>query len=152
MPENLFSLRKRLEKVERSLARMQRQKRLANCNCLGSITVCLGKEAEFAREMSLPCPAHGVRNLGRIVRLDPVPPGRGPEPASRLDGLLAIYEASDLAKRDQEAVDDYVRTRTCIRRVERRAERLVEPPRLREAYATFMPTPTRLRSWDGSAV
>lgn len=69
--------------------------------------VCPGKEAEFAAEMNLPCPAHGFRKLGRIIRVVPVPPGPGPEFAPRLDELLAIYMARELDKRDQELADDY---------------------------------------------
>jgi len=93
------------------MADQARRAELANCNCVPILTVALPDRPEkFEAEMNLPCPAHGIRRLGRIMRIhfvEPTTPG-GPGcrevPSPRLDELIATYEAR-LAQADREVAD-----------------------------------------------
>lgn len=104
MSGKLSSLRKRLAKVERDLADRARREEYANCNCREMTHAMPGEEEEFEAEMNLPCPSHGFRRLGRIMRIVFVNPDRTPEP-SPLDELIATYEAR-LAQADRELAHD----------------------------------------------
>jgi len=71
----------------------------------GEMTVAVpGQEEEFEVEMDLPCPSHGIRRLGTIMRVVFVNPDCTPEP-SPLDELIATYEAR-LAQADGELAHD----------------------------------------------
>ena len=95
------------------MADQARRAELANCSCTNvpNITLAIPDQPEeFEAEMNLPCPAHGIRRLGRIMRLvfvEPTTPG-GPDcrevPSPRLDELIATYEAR-LAQADREVAD-----------------------------------------------
>jgi hypothetical protein len=87
----LLSLRKRLGKVEQQVAdRARREEEFAHCIC-GSATVAVpGQEEEFEAKMNVPCPSHGFRKLGRIIKVVFVNPDRTEKDSSRLDQLLAI--------------------------------------------------------------
>ena len=84
---------------------------LVNCNCRHFSGVTLadpGRPEEFEAEMNLPCPAHGFRRLGRIMRLVFVKSTHaGPAEMSspRLDELIATYEGR-LVQADRENVYD----------------------------------------------
>lgn len=71
---------------------------LANCNCIRMPGITLAnpdQPEEFEAEMNLPCPAHGVRRLGRIMRLVFVKSsnaGRAEMSSPRLDELITTYE------------------------------------------------------------
>ncbi len=84
---------------------------LANCNCRHFSGVTLadpGRPEEFEAEMSLPCPAHGFRRLGTIMRLVFVKStnaGRAEVSSPRLDELIATYKGR-LAQADREDAYD----------------------------------------------
>jgi hypothetical protein len=81
------------------MADQARRAELADCTCI-HMTVALVPE-EFEAEMNLPCPAHGFRRLGRIMRIVFVEPTDCTElPNPKLDELIAIYEAR-LAQADR---------------------------------------------------
>ena len=102
MPGKLSGQWKRLAKLEQQMADQARRAELANCTCkhMPDVTIAFADQAEeFEAEMNLPCPAHGIRRLGRIMRIrfvEPTTPG-GPGcrevPSPRLDELIATYEA-----------------------------------------------------------
>jgi hypothetical protein len=64
-----MSLRTRLVRVEKKVADREERKRLANCTCHASTSVSPLTIREFEADMNLPCPAHGVRQLGRICEM-----------------------------------------------------------------------------------
>ena len=69
-----MSLRKRLGKVEKTLANM-----VGPCSCK-VVTVAIPNEAEELKaEMDETCPVHGVRRLGQIIRVSFVAPDSCPE-------------------------------------------------------------------------
>ncbi len=93
MSERLSGLRKRLAKVEQRMADQARHAELANCTCNMSVTLANPDHPEeFEAEMNLPCPAHGFRRLGRILRIAFINPDRTQEPSPRLDELIATYQ------------------------------------------------------------
>jgi hypothetical protein len=108
MSGKLSSLSRRLAKVEQRMTDQARRAELANCTCIhspwvtGAIT---GQSEKFEAEMSLPCPAHGFRRLGRIMRIRFMDPDGTAEPDPRLDELIATYEAR-LAQADREEAHD----------------------------------------------
>ena len=110
MSGNLSGLRKRLAKVEQRMADQARRAELTNCTCKHSSAVTLANTVqpeEFEAEMNLPCPAHGFRRLGRIMRIvfvNSTNP-RTEVPSPRLDELIATYEAR-LAQADREQAND----------------------------------------------
>ncbi len=130
MSGKLSGLRKRLAKVERQLADHARREGLANCTCSAVTLAIPGREREFEAEMNLPCPAHGLRRLGKIICLRPVGPEKEPwkgeeftprqDPMSpetwipkdhgEIDRLLDLYDArlaeQDSQKLEQEDGDD----------------------------------------------
>lgn len=61
-----MSLRTRLTRVEKKVADKKEQKRLASCNCRAFALVDPLTVKKFEADMNLPCPAHGVRNLGQL--------------------------------------------------------------------------------------
>jgi hypothetical protein len=79
MPGKLPSLRRRLTKVEQTLAKKAKQKELENCICEDLTVFMLGKEDEFEAKMSMECPVHGFRRLGRRLRFVTVAPESYPE-------------------------------------------------------------------------
>ena len=67
MSDRLSNLRTRLAKVEWQVADIARRKKLANCNCrLQDWPSFFYTVEEFEAAANLPCPAHGVRRLGRL--------------------------------------------------------------------------------------
>jgi hypothetical protein len=106
MSGKLSGLWKRLAKVEQRMADQARRAELANCNCEHVVTLAIpGQPEEFEAEMNLPCPAHGFRRLGRIMRIVFVDPTDGELPSPKLDELIATYEAR-LAQADREQAHD----------------------------------------------
>jgi hypothetical protein len=108
MSANLSGLWKRLAKVEQRMADQARRAELANCTCIHSpnVTVAItGQPEKFETEMNLPCPSHGFRRLGRIMRIRFMNPDGTAEPVPRLDELIATYEAR-LAQADHEQAHD----------------------------------------------
>lgn len=106
MSEKLFSLRKRVAKLEQHVADRARREKLANCNCEYSTIVVAERAEEFEAEMNLPCPAHGFRQLGRIVHIVLVSAGERPAYSSRIDQLIATYEARRTHQARLELEDD----------------------------------------------
>jgi hypothetical protein len=62
-----MSLRKRLARVERTLADTAKRKEEAGCNCRLLTAASSRNPAEFEAEMNLPCPVHGIRHLGQLM-------------------------------------------------------------------------------------
>lgn len=56
----------RLDRIEKRL----NNQRIKNCNCVEMSQLVQGKEEKFEAELNLPCPYHGLRNLGFLVILD----------------------------------------------------------------------------------
>jgi hypothetical protein len=79
VPGKLPSLRKRLTKLEQTLAKKAKQKELEDCICKDGAVFMLGKEDEFEAEMNVACPVHGFRRLGQIVQIVTVAPESYPE-------------------------------------------------------------------------
>ena len=101
MSGNLSSLEKRFTKMQQKLADLALQVPPANCNCEPYGTLALSSEPEkFEAEMNLPCPAHGFRRLGMILKIRFVD-ADGRTDSARLEALLATYEAR-LAQADRE--------------------------------------------------
>lgn len=94
-----MSLRKRLARVERALANTAKQKEQASCICRDITTADTHNPGEFEAEMNRPCPAHGVRQLGRIMvfvwvkALNGRPDTSGPKDPRELEleRLLEVY-------------------------------------------------------------
>jgi hypothetical protein len=87
MSRKLSALWKRLAKLEQRMAEEARRAELANCTCIHmpNITAALPDQPEkLEAEMNLPCPAHGIRRLGRILRIGFVKPDdtRVPSPST----------------------------------------------------------------------
>jgi hypothetical protein len=102
MSGNLSSLEKRLANLEQRVADLARRVASANCNCEPYGTLAISSEPEkFEAEMNLPCPAHGFRRLGMILKIRFVDGDGRRDPTSRLEELLATYEAR-LAQADRE--------------------------------------------------
>jgi hypothetical protein len=96
---------KRLAKLEQRMADEAQQAELANCTCIHILTLADPDQPEaFEAEMNLPCPAHGIRRLGRIMQIDFVNPDGTEVPSPRLDELIATYEAR-LDQADREVAD-----------------------------------------------
>jgi hypothetical protein len=96
-----------LDKLEQRMADQTRRAELANCTCQFMTVAIPGQPEEFEAEMNLPCPAHGFRRLGRIMRIvfvNSTNP-RTKVPSPRLDELIATYEAR-LAQADREQAND----------------------------------------------
>ena len=109
MSGNLSGLWKRLAKVEQRMADQARRAELANCTCVHSpwMTFALtGQPEKFEAEMNLPCPAHGFRRLGMILKIRFVDGHGRRDPTSRLEELLATYEARLAAQADRELAND----------------------------------------------
>lgn len=53
----------RLDRIEKRL----NNQRLQSCNCVEISKLVQGKEEKFEAELNLPCPYHGLRNLGLVV-------------------------------------------------------------------------------------
>jgi hypothetical protein len=94
-----------LAKVEQQMADQARRAELANCTCNDMTIANTVLPEQFEAEMNLPCPAHGFRRLGRIMRIVFVDPGGKKVPSPRLDELIATYEAR-LAQADREETHD----------------------------------------------
>lgn len=114
MSETLGRLRRRLAKVERRWAIIQKQKRRkpGGCNCLGCILADPTQPEKFAAEMNLECPNHEFRDLGWIMGIEHI--GGGANPAHsrlnvpRLHELLTEYRARKLAaKRKALQIPEY---------------------------------------------
>ena len=108
MSGNLSGLWKRLAKLEQQMADRARRAELANCTCIHSpyVTIAITSQPEkFEAEMNHPCPSHGFRRLGRIMRIRFMNPDGTAEPCPRLDELIATYEAG-LAQADREQGND----------------------------------------------
>ena len=80
MPGKLSSLRKRLAKVEQRMADRVLRSELANCTG------------------NPPCPAHGLRRLGRIVRIAFINLDRTRVPNPRLDELIETTKLVSLVR------------------------------------------------------
>jgi hypothetical protein len=105
MSGKLSGLWKRLAKLEQRMAEQARRAELASCTCVRTLTVALPDQPEqFEAEMNRPCPAHGIRRLGRITRIHFWNPDGTEEPCPRLDELMATYKAR-LDQADREGAD-----------------------------------------------
>jgi hypothetical protein len=93
MTASFSNLSKRVAKVERRLSDVARRKRLAECDCNCRKVTLPRDPEEFEMEMNLPCPAHGFRDLGHLIRLCFVNPDRSVVEDPRMDELLATYQA-----------------------------------------------------------
>jgi hypothetical protein len=91
MSDKLFSMRRRLRKLERALANSRWREKLVHCNC-STVTMAIDPD-KFEAEMNLSCPAHGFRQLGLIVHVEPIGAGGSRRKGPGLDQLLATYEA-----------------------------------------------------------
>lgn len=99
MSGKLPGLRKRLARVERTLANIAKGEELANCICLDSRSLTVAwphQPEEFEAEMNRTCPVHGFRRLGMIVQVRSVHGDGTVEESAKLDQLLEIYEARQL--------------------------------------------------------
>lgn len=70
MSGKLSSLNRRLAKIERQLIDEARRAELANCICRKTTVADSDKPEEFEAEKNKPCPSHGVRQMGMIVRIE----------------------------------------------------------------------------------
>jgi hypothetical protein len=70
MSGKLSSLERRLAKLERQLADRAWRAKPVNCNCRQATISDSRKPEEFEAEKNKPCPAHGIRRLGMIVRIE----------------------------------------------------------------------------------
>ena len=94
MSGNLSSLEKRFANLEQRVVDLARRVTSINCNCEPYVTLAFSTQPEqFEAEMNLPCPAHGFRRLGKILKIRFVDGNGRRDPTSRLEALLATYEA-----------------------------------------------------------
>jgi hypothetical protein len=106
MSGKLSGWEKRLANLEQQVADLARKVESANCNCEPYGTLAISFQPEkFEAEMSLPCPAHGFRRLGMILKIRFVSGDCSRDPTSRLDELLATYQAR-LDQADRELAYD----------------------------------------------
>jgi hypothetical protein len=104
MSGNLSSLENRLAKLQQKVADLAPQVESANCNCEPIGTLALSFQPEqFEAEMNLPCPAHGFRRLGMILKIRFVDGDGRRDPTSRLEGSGNLRSSSRSG-----------RSRTCI--------------------------------------
>jgi hypothetical protein len=95
MGGKLAGLRRRLAKVEKTLAETAEEEKLANCICKvgrkSGATIARSDEPEkFEAEMNQKCPVHGFCYLGSIVAIKITDE---PDERFRLDDLLDEYRA-----------------------------------------------------------
>ena len=91
MSTKIGNLKRRVGKVENSMAAKERQARLAGCNCVQPPAVTVlnrNKPAECEAEINKPCPVHGQRCLGQIIAVY----SDYPHQRDRLDELLDEYK------------------------------------------------------------
>ncbi len=112
MGGKLAGLRRRLAKVEKTLAETVEQEKLASCICkVGAkcrpTIVRSDQPEEFEAEMNRKCPVHGFRHLDGpmiVIRLTDLPNERQ---RLRIDDLLDEYRARKLqyerAKREHDS-------------------------------------------------
>ena len=102
MAGNFSSFKKRFANLEQRAADLARRVASANCKCEPCGTLALPSQPEkFEAEMNLPCPTHGFRRLGMILKIRFVDGDGRRDSTSRLEELLATYEAR-LAQADRE--------------------------------------------------
>ena len=99
MSGKLPGLQKRLAKIEQDLANIVKREDLKSCNCREITIAISGQPEEFEAEMNLTCPVHGLRSLGQITCLVFVNPDGSEGKDSRLDQLLATYDARQIPRK-----------------------------------------------------
>jgi hypothetical protein len=100
MSGKLAGFRRRLERVEKVVAKTAEQKNLADCICIPcgarfSTIAFTNKPEEFEAEMNQKCPAHGFRSLGHIIVFTVVGPGQKKGERCRLDDLMVEYRTRE---------------------------------------------------------
>jgi hypothetical protein len=66
MSGRVRSLKRRLARVEQTLANRKKEDDLVNCVCGENILAWSGRAKELEAELNRTCPAHGFRRVGRI--------------------------------------------------------------------------------------
>lgn len=96
MSGRLSNLRIRLAQVERQVADRAVREKLANCNCFPAgekLPSAFANAEEFEAAANLPCPAHGIRRLGKLMRIVVVNMGLTPiEESAKLIQAMDEYE------------------------------------------------------------
>lgn len=93
MSGKLPSLRKRMAKVEQTLANLAEGESEAKCICKAVTVIWSDDAEEFEAEMNRTCPAHGFRRLGTIVRVGFADADGTVQKSAKLDQPLETYEA-----------------------------------------------------------
>jgi hypothetical protein len=90
-----MSLRRRLARIEQTLADRIKQRELDDCICGGPCIAIPGPENEdhFEAEINRPCPVHGLRRFDSFIQLGSVNPDGTPMKFPRLDKLVEEYFA-----------------------------------------------------------
>lgn len=96
MSDRLFNLRTRLAKVEGQVADKAIREKMANCNCFPrgeKLPSTFRDTEEFEAAANLPCPVHGVRRLGKLMRIEVVNMDLTPtEESAKLIQAMNEYE------------------------------------------------------------
>jgi hypothetical protein len=114
MSDPVAGVRRRVEKIEQTLANIGMRRRLPGCTCCDLTAVLDPKD--FEEQMNLPCPAHGFRDLGTlmVVRYERAAggssdPSLDEDPRDvELDRLLEMYDARRDSSRNTDARLDEV--------------------------------------------
>jgi hypothetical protein len=85
-------LHRRVKEIEERLADIGRKYDRSRCICREMTQVLPWQNEWFTKEINRRCPSHGVRSLGKILRIRFVEPdGKSPE-NPEFDRLMKIYE------------------------------------------------------------
>ena len=96
MSVKFSSLSKRLANFERRLASQARREERVLCECEDFTLADTRRPEQFEAEMNHPCRVHVFRQLGKITRVVYVNLDGTDEDSSKLDRLLAEYDARQL--------------------------------------------------------
>ena len=93
MSERVRSLRRRLAKAERTLAKLPQRKYRGKCNCPVFLVENAMAVDKFEAAMNLECPEHGFAWRTHLVSVEHIGAGKDCwEKQRRLDQLVAEYE------------------------------------------------------------
>lgn len=110
MSANLSSFSRRLAKLEQQLADAVRSEELSRgtCICRKHTVVYDDKLEEFESEKNKPCPTHGVRQMGSILRIEFIgrPSDRAKATATIAGGAIGyasrqLYYVENESKKNQ---------------------------------------------------
>jgi hypothetical protein len=86
------NLRKRLDRLERTLIDFANEKQDDFCNCREMIVADPAHPDQFEAEMNRFCPVHGLRDLGSLIHVHHIVPA-DPAKSAVLDRLVQEYES-----------------------------------------------------------